>query len=166
MSASIYTRYNKRNPRNSLLRNLNPPLRYRPPSPPFHCLCPCSVKHPSPSIAMVGGSRAPRPQSLLLCLAYLLAAGFMNIATPFIHHVCAPSCSSIVSQLSCTHFVTDTPPRYYQQISNLLQPNPAGASSGCRPTSSLSVASQVINYICFMNILAILFFYLSIQYIP
>jgi hypothetical protein len=115
---------------------------------------------------MGGGSRAPSPPSLLFCLAYLLAMGFMNLGTSFIHHACAPSSSSIVYLISYTRFATDTPPRYYQQIGNLPQPNLAGASFGRRPTSSLTAASQVINYIYFMNLLAILLlFCLGIQYI-
>jgi hypothetical protein len=104
---------------------------------------------------MVGGSKSPPPPSLLF-LAYLSVAGFMNIAASFfIHHTCAPSSLSTVSLISYTDFATDTPPRYYQKIGNLPQPSLAGASSSRRPTSSLAAASQVINYIYFMNISAI-----------
>jgi hypothetical protein len=114
---------------------------------------------------MVGGSKAPPPSSLLF-LAYQVA-GFMNIAASFFnHHTCASSSLSIVSLISYTDFATDTPPRYYQKISNLPQPNLVGASSSRHPTSSLATTSQVINYIYFMNIPAIhLLFYLGIQYI-
>jgi hypothetical protein len=152
--------------RNSPLMNLNSRLRYRPPSPPFHCPSPCRVQHPSPSVTMVGGSRAPRPQSLL-CLAYILAAGFMNLATHFIHHTCAPSSSSIVSLISCAHFAMDTPPRYYQHDQQPPPTQSGRASLGRRPTSSFAAAaSQVTNYIYFMNLLAILLtFYLGVQYI-